>query len=67
MRLIISLKVGALLNLSILIKMLDVHDLIKQIEIYNANIMLLSESSNQNTEWLNLWYELDNYLMDKIK
>lgn len=67
MRLIISLKVGALLNLSFLIKMLDVHDLMKQIEICNANIMLLSESSNQNTEWLNLWYELDNYLMDKIK
>lgn len=55
------------MNLSILIKMLDVHDLMKQIEICNANIMLLSESSNQNTEWLNLWYELDNYLMDKIK
>ncbi|CAF1844860.1 hypothetical protein NRS6137_03486 [Bacillus subtilis] len=60
------LKVGVLLNLSILIKLLDGYDLMKQIEICNANIMLL-RSSKQDTDWLKLWYELDIYLMDKIK
>ncbi|CAI6276073.1 hypothetical protein NRS6085_11680 [Bacillus subtilis] len=60
------LKVGVLLNLSILIKLLDGYDLMKQIEICNANIMLL-RSFKQDTDWLKLWYELDNYLMDKIK
>ncbi len=54
------------MNLSILIKLLDGYDLLKQIEICNTNIMLL-RSFKQDTDWLKLWYELDNYLMDKIK
>lgn len=52
------------MNTDILINALKEYDMLKQMEICNANIMLLSNIQGEN-EWVVAWKEFDQYLMKK--
>ncbi|ASS60639.1 MULTISPECIES: hypothetical protein [Bacillus] len=53
------------MNTDILINALKEYDMLKQMEICNANIMLLSNIQGEN-EWIVAWKEFDQYLMKKM-
>ncbi|MCP9020112.1 MULTISPECIES: hypothetical protein [Bacillus] len=53
------------MNTDILINALKEYDMLKQIEICNANLMLLSTIEGEN-EWIVAWKEFDQYLMKKM-
>lgn len=52
------------MNTDILINALKEYDMLKQMEICNANIMLLSNIQGEN-EWVVAWQEFDQYLIKK--
>ncbi|MGF0223501.1 hypothetical protein [Bacillus velezensis] len=53
------------MNTDILINALKEYDMLKQIEICNTNLMLLSTIEGEN-EWIVAWKEFDQYLMKKM-